>query len=75
MLFAIDGSKALRKGIRVVFGEHAVVQRCQVASDVPRRNLMRATGKYARRFVDRAPLDTALLGLAEALQYPVHPAR
>jgi putative transposase len=30
MLFVIDGSKALRKSIRDVFGERAVVQRCQV---------------------------------------------
>ncbi len=30
MLFVIDGSKALRKSIRDVFGEGAVVQRCQV---------------------------------------------
>ena len=37
MLFVIDGSKALRKGIRVVFGEHAVVQRCQVHK---RRNVV-----------------------------------
>ena len=29
-LFVIDGSKALRKAIRDVFGERAVVQRCQV---------------------------------------------
>ncbi len=37
MLFVIDGGKALRKGIRVVFGEHAIVQRCQVHK---RRNVM-----------------------------------
>lgn len=29
ILFVIDGGKALRKGIREVFGEHALVQRCQ----------------------------------------------
>jgi len=29
-LFVIDGSGALRKGIRTVFGEYAIVQRCQV---------------------------------------------
>jgi len=28
-LFVIDGSKALRKAIRVIFGSRAVVQRCQ----------------------------------------------
>ncbi len=28
MLFVIDGSKALRKAIRAVFGERATVQRC-----------------------------------------------
>ncbi|HCP61921.1 MAG TPA: IS256 family transposase, partial [Actinobacteria bacterium] len=28
MLFVIDGSKALRKAIRTVFGERAPVQRC-----------------------------------------------
>jgi putative transposase len=30
MLFAIDGSKALRKAIREVWGETGVVQRCQI---------------------------------------------
>jgi putative transposase len=30
LLFVIDGGKGLRKGIRDVMGEHAVVQRCQV---------------------------------------------
>lgn len=30
VLFVIDGSKALRKGIRDVFGARAVVQRCLV---------------------------------------------
>jgi transposase-like protein len=30
MLFVIDGSKALRKAIRAVFGERVPVQRCQV---------------------------------------------
>jgi putative transposase len=29
ILFVIDGGKALRKAIREVFGEHALVQRCQ----------------------------------------------
>lgn len=28
-LFVIDGSKALRKAIRLVFGNHSVIQRCQ----------------------------------------------
>lgn len=36
MLFVIDGSKALRKAIRDVFGQRAIVQRCQVHK---RRNL------------------------------------
>jgi len=36
-LFVIDGSKALRKAIRDVFGERAVVQRCQVHK---RRNVL-----------------------------------
>lgn len=30
LLFVLDGSKALRKGIRDVFGGLALVQRCQV---------------------------------------------
>src|SRR5690606_29591596 len=29
-LFVIDGSKALRKAVRCVFGEHAPVQRCRL---------------------------------------------
>lgn len=28
-LFVIDGSKALRKAVRLVFGNHSVIQRCQ----------------------------------------------
>lgn len=28
-LFVIDGSRALRKAIRLVFGDHSVIQRCQ----------------------------------------------
>ena len=28
MLFCVDGGKALRKAIRIVFGEHAKIQRC-----------------------------------------------
>src|SRR6202167_6856165 len=30
MLFVIDGGKAIRKALRDVFGDRAVVQRCQV---------------------------------------------
>ena len=29
-LFVIDGSKALHKGIREIFGDHAIIQRCQI---------------------------------------------
>ena len=29
-LFVLDGSKALHKAVRAVFGEHAVIQRCHV---------------------------------------------
>ena len=37
MLFVIDGAKALRRAIVEVFGERAVVQRCQVHN---RRNVL-----------------------------------
>jgi len=30
MLFVIDGGKAIRKALRDVFGDRAIVQRCQV---------------------------------------------
>jgi len=32
MLFVIDGGKAIRKALRDVFGDRAIVQRCQVHS-------------------------------------------
>ena len=35
MLFVIDGSKALRKAIRNVFGERVPVQRCHPALSRP----------------------------------------
>jgi hypothetical protein len=37
MLFVIDGAKALRKAVREVFGDLALVQRCQQPKG-PRRN-------------------------------------
>ncbi|HGY90859.1 MAG TPA: IS256 family transposase [Planctomycetes bacterium] len=29
-LFVIDGAKALKKGIKAIFGKHAAIQRCQI---------------------------------------------
>ena len=49
-LFVIDGSKALRKGIRVVFGERAVVQRCQVHK---RRNVVDHLPEEMKKSVGR----------------------
>jgi transposase-like protein len=46
LLFVIDGSKALRKAIRDVFGGLALVQRCQVHS-VPSRGTRFVGGRVA----------------------------
>lgn len=50
-LFVIDGAKALRKAIRDVFGELAVVQRCQVHK---RRNVLDHLPKHLHPSIDRA---------------------
>lgn len=50
MLFVVDGSKALRKAIRDVFGPLGVVQRCQVHKQ---RNLLEHLPENARPRVRR----------------------
>lgn len=46
LLFIIDGSKALRKAIREVFGSHAPVQRCRVHKQ---RNIIEYLPKQKRQ--------------------------
>jgi transposase-like protein len=50
-LYAIDGAKALRKALRDVFGERAVVQRCQVHKE---RNVLEHLPERMRPSVRRA---------------------
>lgn len=50
VLFVLDGAKALRAGVRSVFGENALVQRCQVHK---RRNVKAHLGKEHGRELDR----------------------
>jgi len=74
-LFVIDGSKALRKAIRRVFGDYAIVQRCQVhktanVRDHLPKEMHQSVGK-AMRDAYKAPSASAakkrLLGLANQL--------
>lgn len=50
-LFIIDGSKALRKGIVSVFGNHALIQRCQIHKA---RNIIDYLPKRHQRPIRRA---------------------
>lgn len=64
MLFAIDGSKALRKAIRPVFGEYAVVQRCQVhktanVRDHLPKEMHKSVGKSMRDAYKAPPASAA----------------
>ncbi len=79
-LFVIDGSKALRKAIRDVFGKHALVQRCQehkrrnVLGHLPQRlhpSISKAM-RDAYRSSSRATAKRRLLQLVSRLQedYP-----
>jgi putative transposase len=64
ILFVIDGGKALRKAIKDVFGEHALVQRCQrhkernITNLLPERDrpqiLLRIRGAWALENADLA---------------------
>ena len=47
-LFVLDGSKALHKGVRAVFGKHAVVQRCHQHKE---RNVLSYLPKEYHRMV------------------------
>ena len=49
LLFVLDGSKALAAGVRKVFGDKALVQRCTLHK---RRNVTDHLPKEQRRFVD-----------------------
>jgi transposase-like protein len=53
-LFVIDGSKALRKGIRERFGSRALVQRCQ---EHKRRNVLRHLPKRLHPSVSKTMRD------------------
>jgi transposase-like protein len=76
LLFAIDGSKALRRAIRVRWGERALVQRCQVHK---RRNVceylpdderaaVRATIQRAYELPDATEAQAELEELARRLE-------
>lgn len=49
LLFVLDGAKALAKGVRKVFGEQALVQRCTVHK---RRNVADHLPEKQRKFID-----------------------
>jgi transposase-like protein len=76
MLFVIDGSKALHSAIRAVFGERALIQRCQVhkrrnVEDHLPENLKLTIGRaitkaYRSRDAERA--ERILDGLARQLE-------
>lgn len=50
LLAVIDGSKALRKALKDVFGQHILIQRCQVHK---MRNILDYLPKYKREWVKR----------------------
>jgi len=64
MLFVIDGGKALRKAIHLLFGERAIVQRCQihkvrnVTGHLP-KEMHRATKQTMREAYASASFKTA----------------
>jgi putative transposase len=76
ILFVLDGGKALRRAIKDVFGQHALVQRCQrhkernVTDLLPERDrpriLARIRGAWALDKADEA--ERQLEQLAEELQ-------
>jgi transposase-like protein len=76
ILVVIDGSKALRAAVRDIFGEKAVVQRCQVhkkrnvLEHLPKSKQARVKRKLstAWRENDPARAKQKLLRLAEALE-------
>jgi hypothetical protein len=59
MLVVIDGSKALAKAVRDVFGKHALIQRCQVHK---KRNVLEHLSERLRASTD-AILSTAYRSL------------
>lgn len=74
LLFVIDGGKGLRKAIKLVFGDHALIQRCQVHK---RRNvrehlpkeLHASTGKAMRdAYTSKSPVAAKKRPLALAKQ-------
>ena len=65
MLFVIDGGKGLRKAVRDVFGDRAIVQRCQVHK---MRNVREHLPEARRLYVARQMRDaynTATVGTAK----------
>lgn len=79
-LFVIDGSKALRKSIRTIFGERGIVQRCQqhklrnVLAHVPKTMEpgIRQAMREAYRSRSKAMARKRLVALADSLEgdYP-----
>ena len=76
LLFVIDGSKALAKGIRSVFGDDALIQRCQlhkrrnVADNLPHKERLAVDRRLARAFANPDPAAgrRAALALAADLE-------
>lgn len=76
VLFIIDGAKGLSKGIRAVFGEKAIIQRCQwhkrenVVSYLPKEQQSRMRKKLQKAYeqTSYAAAKSALLSLKKELE-------
>ncbi len=61
MLIVIDGAKALRKAVKMIFGEHAVVQRCRlhkmrnVLDHLPKDQQAQARWRLQRAWAQKDP--------------------
>lgn len=81
-LFVLDGSKALQKGVVEVFGEHAVIQRCQyhkrenVLSYLPKscHGILKQRLKVAWGLTNYAAAKKGLLQTVEYLEGISHSA-
>ena len=81
-LFVLDGSKALHKGVVDVFGEHAVIQRCQhhkrenVLSYLPKncRGILKRKLDVAWDLTDYAAAKKSLLQAVDYLEGISHSA-
>jgi transposase-like protein len=67
MLFVIDGGKAIRKALRDVFGDRAIVQRCQVHKA---RNVRDHLPEARRAYVARQALSAVACARSYFAQRP-----